>query len=72
MKVNLKPSEILRIRTQGEFEKFTKEAIRRYPNLEVAEAKTKLAKAMGYKAISASKAFDPLGGINIIDNSVFK
>jgi hypothetical protein len=72
LKVSLKPSDILKINSQKEFEEFTENAIKRFPNLDVAKAKTAYAKSLGYKAIRASKEFDPLGGINIIDKSVFQ
>lgn len=72
IKSNLKPSEILNIKSQKDFEAFTKNAIRQFPDLDVAKAKTAYAKSQGYKAISASKEFDPLGGINVIDKSVLK
>jgi hypothetical protein len=72
LNVSLKPSDILKINSQKEFEEFTRKAIKKFPKLSVAEAKTAYAKSQGYKAIRASKEFDPLGGINIIDKSVFQ
>lgn len=70
VRLNLQESEILKINTQDDFDAFVKEAIKEFPDLEVNEAQTALAKKQGYKAIEGSPQFDELAGINVLDPSV--
>lgn len=72
MSVRLKNSEILTINNQGDYEALVKNVIKKYPNDNPIDAIPKYAKSLGYKAIQGSRNFDPLAGINILDQSIVR
>lgn len=68
--LNLKPSEILTIRDRDDLDKLYAAALRSNKGLPVEQAISKYASSKGYKVIEATKGFDDLAGINVIDKKI--
>lgn len=67
--ITVKPSEILQIKDQQQYNAFVTQSLQFQPG-DAQAAMPAFAASLGYKAIEISPDFDPLGGINIIDKSI--
>lgn len=68
--LNIKPSEILTISTDAEYNKLVLDAIKKYPITDAQVAIPKFARDLGYKAIEGTPSYDPLAGIAILDRNL--
>jgi hypothetical protein len=66
--LSLRPSEVLQINDQSEYNAFITQALQKFPG-NAQEAMPAFAKSLGYKAVEVSPNFDKLGGINVLDKS---
>ncbi len=70
--LNIKPSEILTIKTDAQYNQLITSALKAYPSMDIQQSLPKYAQSLGYKAIEGTAAYDPLAGIAVFDKSLIK
>jgi hypothetical protein len=68
--IKLNASEVLTVNDQAELKQLYMNAARAFRGVPLEEAIPKYALQQGYKAIEINPAFDPLGGVNILDKKL--
>lgn len=70
--LKIKPSHILTIADDAEYNKLIQDVIKKYPAKDIQQAIPLFARQLGYDAIEAAPALDPLGGIAILNRNLLK
>ncbi len=70
--LNIKPSLILTIATDTEYNELIRQAIKAYPGTDIQLAIPKFVRSKGYSAIEGTSGYDPLAGIAIFDKNLLK
>lgn len=70
--LTIKPGHILSIEDDAEYNKLITDVIKKYPGKDIQDAIPLFARQMGYDAIEASPALDPLGGIAVLNRNLLK
>lgn len=65
--IKLSANEVLTVNSQAELKQLYMDAAKAFRGIPLEQAIPKYALKEGYKAIEISPAFDPLGGVNILD-----
>lgn len=63
--LSIKPGEILKIRSQDEYDALTRAAIAANPTLDLQKSIPKYVQGLGYKAVEGTENFDELAGIAV-------
>lgn len=68
--LSIKPSHILTISNDAEYNKLISQTIKEYPNIDIQQAIPKFVRGLGYDAIEGTPEYDKLAGIAIFDRNL--
>lgn len=70
--LSIKPGEILKIRSQDDYDALTRAAIAANPTMDLQKAIPKYIQGLGYKAVEGTENFDELAGIAVYLKNLLK
>lgn len=70
--LSIKPSEILTINTDEEYNKLITSTLKAFPGEDTQKSIPEFVKSLGYKAVEGTPSYDPLAGIAVFHSSLLK